>query len=46
MISADPVKSQSQSDWPCAFEGGAEKKSSKWLTGEEGAFSIKEIEVY
>lgn len=46
MISVDCVKSQSQSDWPCAFESGPEKRSSKWLTGEEGAFSIKQIEVY
>ena len=46
MISVDCVKSQSQSDWPCAFESGAEKRNSRWLTGEEGAFSIKEIDVY
>jgi hypothetical protein len=46
MISIDPIKNQSQSDWPCAYESGPEKRGPKWLTGEDGAFSIKEIEVY
>ena len=43
MINMDPCKGKSQSDWPCAYEGsnGVEKKGSKWLTGEEGEFSIK-----
>jgi hypothetical protein len=33
MISVDPIKTQSLSDWPCAYESGAEKRASKWLTG-------------
>jgi hypothetical protein len=46
MISVDCIKSQSHSDWPTAYESGSEKRTSKWFTGEEGAFSIKEIEIY
>ena len=41
MISVDCIKNQSESNWPCAYEQGKEKRSSKWLTGEEGSFSIK-----
>jgi hypothetical protein len=33
MISIDCIKTQSQSDWPCAYESGPEKRTSKWLTG-------------
>ena len=48
MVSVEPCKEKSQSDWPCAYESGTgvEKKGSKWLTGEEGEFMIKEIEIF
>lgn len=46
MIPMDCIKSQSHSDWPTAYEYGSEKRSSKWLTGEDGGFSIKEIQIY
>ena len=48
MVSAEPCKEKSQSDWPCAYESGSgmDKKGSKWLTGEEGEFMIKEVEIY
>lgn len=46
MISKEAIKTQSECSWPCAYEQGSEKRGSKWLTGEDGSFSIKEIEVY
>ena len=29
-----------------SYEMGSEKRGSKWLTGEEGSFGIKDIEIY
>lgn len=41
MISVEPIKQQSECSWPCAYDSGSEKRSSKWLTGEESSFGIK-----
>ena len=46
MISADCIKTQCECSWPDAYENGGEKRSSKWLTGQQSAFSIKHIEIY
>ena len=46
MISADCIKTQCECSWPDAYENGGEKRSPKWLTGQQNAFSIKHIEIY
>ncbi|CAM5999731.1 unnamed protein product [Sphagnum balticum] len=42
----DCMKKQGECSWPSSYEMGSEKRSSRWLTGEDSTFSIKEIEIY